>query len=117
MRLNPHVLWATLFIIFAVWFSWLFRYDQFDQSPWYFLDRWTGQLVLTGDKKLERFSLRHDPWEVVSEKRISAWENAPLVGTTPREMTDAEVFGNNADNPFADLIPSPPPGFVLERKK
>ena len=147
MRMNPHVLWATLFIISAAWFSWFFRYDQSDRDPLLFLDRWTGQLVEVGYKNIERVSLWHEPWKVVSEKRMSdaeldafldappLWKSAPLV-TEPRELTDAEVFGPaphktspkrpsaeafldapTQSNPFADLIPPPPPGFVLDRKK
>ena len=93
---------AVLFALAAVWFSWMFRYEPFGDDPRYFLDRWTGESVYADGKEVERISLRHDPRGVISEKR---------------ELTDAQVFGTKAGDPFADLIPPPPPGFALERKK
>ncbi len=73
--------WAfTASVLAAVgWFSWMFRYEQVSGSPWFFLDRWTGQLVIADGKDFERIPL-----------------------TAPRELSDAEVFGA----PRAPLGPS-----------
>lgn len=83
----------ALAVAAAAWFSWMFRYVHMGQAL--FLDRWTGDVVSTFDG--ERFALHAPP-------------------AAPRELSDAEVFGNNANDPFADLLP-PPQGFARERKK
>jgi hypothetical protein len=60
MKWGPWVV-AGLLAIAIVWFSWMFRYEQFRGAPWYFLDRWTGELVYADGTELERISLRRAP--------------------------------------------------------
>ena len=48
-QLKVHLLWIGFLTATVLWGSWFFRYDQFDKEPWFFLDRWTGQLVIVGD--------------------------------------------------------------------
>lgn len=100
-----HWVWLAFLLTAIVWFSWFFRYDQFERDPYFVIDRWTGELVIAAD---------HDaPERILLSRRPAALASLPPPPAS-REWTDAEVFGGTssapAGDPFADLIPS-------ERKK
>lgn len=52
-----HVAWMAVFVGLALWAGWLFRFEG--GRSFYFLDRWTGELVEpSGWGSESRFSLR-----------------------------------------------------------
>lgn len=65
-----HVAWMAVFVGLALWAGWLFRFEG--DRGFYYLDRWTGELVEGDGDAHYRYSLRRAVQKEFLVDRITA---------------------------------------------
>lgn len=86
-----HVAWMAVFVSLALWAGWLFRFEG--DRGFYYLDRWTGELVEGTGHAHYRYSLRRAVQKEFLVDRITADPEGVMT------RSDAEPGA------FDDLIP------------